>query len=355
MLDKLSSYLLYGNLFCGIEHTASGDEDLLYVSLLQKQKQTVDITCSFETRSFDELSSELKKNQHATLVINTENVLTKKIVTSSKKDIELVFSAFPNIDLDTFYYEILNQESSCFISICRKDYVNELISKYSENGVIITDFYLGNLIASSISEFIEQPTFYTSNSVVQKKEGFIDSISEEASPNTLEYDINGLKTNNRFLLSLSGALNQVLNCYNPITNATKAKESLINKFKQLQFFNVFLKFGLGVIFVALLANYFVFNHYFNSVKELQAVSTYNKTTNQKIIALKKDVDSIQKLADDMLQMESSKSSFFISDIMKGLPSSVLLSQLNYQPMSKNIKDEEPIVVSENIILIAGES
>jgi len=354
MLDRLSSYLLYGNLFCGIEHAGSG-EGVIYVTLLKKQKTSVDVLDRFQVRKVDELASKLKKNQHATLIINTDKVLTKKVEVSSKKEIELVFHAFPNIDLEQFYYEILNQDCSCFVSICRKDYVDELISTYAENNIMITDFFLGNLVVSSISGFMEEDTFYTSNSVIQKKGADIDSIALGSSPDPMGYDVNGLATKHNFMLSLAGGLHQVLNTYISLTNAADKKGSLLLGFKQMQFFNVFLKFGLGTVFVTLLINYFVFNHYFNSVKDLQAVSVYNKETSQKIMTLKKDVDSIQKLAEDMLQMESSKSSFFINDIIQGLPSSIVLSELNYQPLIKNIKDNDPITNDLNRILINGVS
>ena len=355
MFEKLKSYLLYGNLFCGIEHTDHGGEEVLYVTLLIKQKSAVDFLEDFKVGKVNELASKLKKNQHASLVINTKNVLTKKVESSVKEDIELVFNAFPNVKLNEFYYEINKQGNVSFISICRKDYVDRLISKYSENNVVITDFYLGNLMISSVCEFIEQGSFYTSNCVIQKKEGCIDSITLDNTINKMDYDINGLKTNNNFLLSLSGGLHQILNGYSPLTNAADKKESLLLGFKQLQFFNVFLKLGLGVIFTALLINYFVFNHYFNGVKDLQAVSQYNNTTSQKIIALKKEVDSIQKLAEDMLQVDSSKSSFFISNIMQGLPNSILLSELNYQPLIKSTKNNEPILNDLSSILISGAS
>ena len=355
MLEKLISYLLYGNLFCGIEHTDHSGEDVLYVTLLKKQKNTIDVSKIFQVKKIDELTSLLKKNQHAILIINTEQVLTKKIESSNKQNLELVFSFFPNIKIDAFYYEIHKQDNLSYVSICRKDYVDELILEYSKNGIVITGFYLGNLLVSGFSEFIGQTIFYTSNATIQKKGALIEDIALDAPQNQIEYDINGIKTNNHFLLSLAGALSHVLKRYAPNTNAVKEKELLFSEFKQLRFFNVFLKFGLGAIFIALLLNYFLFDHYLNNVNELQAISSFNKTTSQKIIALKKEVDSIQKLAEDMLQMESSKSSFFINDIMQGLPSSIVLSELNYQPLIKNIKENDPIINDLHRMLIGGVS
>ncbi len=355
MFDRLASYLLYGNLFCGIEHTTDDSGDLLYVSLLQKQKKTVDVTHAFKATSFVELSDELKKNQHAALIINTENILTKRIASSTKESVELVFNAFPNIKLDDFYFEINKQGSYSFVSICRKDYVDALLSKYSEQNIIIGEFYLGNLVVSSINEFINDNPIYTSNASIQKSGAIIDEITLEVCPDQKEYDINGLQTNNRFLLSLCGAFNQVLKTYDPITNAAEKKEALTHKLKQVQFFNVLLKLSLGIIFISLLINFFLFNHYFNNVKELQALSLFNNKTNQKIITLKKDVDSIQKLANDMLKINTSKSSFYINIIGQNLPSSILLSELNYQPLLKGIKDNEPIINDPNAILINGGS
>ena len=88
---------------------------------------------------------------------------------------------------------------------------------------------------------------------------------------------------------------------------------------------------------------------------MQQTSQINQTTKLKIIELNESVSKSQKMVEDMLKGNSSKSSFYINTIVQSLPNSILLSELNYQPVLKRIKAEQPINVDSNSILLSGES
>jgi hypothetical protein len=45
----------------------------------------------------------------------------------------------------------------------------------------------------------------------------------------------------------------------------------------------------------------------------------------------------------------------VDAIVRGLPESILLSDLDYHPLAKRIKPEQPIEIQKNIMLISGES
>lgn len=105
----------------------------------------------------------------------------------------------------------------------------------------------------------------------------------------------------------------------------------------------------------LLINFLVFNHYFNEVNSLQQTSMLNQSTKQKIMELNVDVNKTQKMADDMLKSNSSKSSFYTNSIIQGLPNSIILSGLIYQPLLKSIKPGQSVETNINTIIISGES
>jgi hypothetical protein len=338
-----------------VKHDFWGMFEKLYATLLKKTKKEVDIESSLESESIKDIIDKLPKKQHAFLVINNEKVLTKKVESDQIEDLKLVYRAFPNITIDSFYYKIVKQGNLHFVSICRKDDVQELIIKYKAKGISIINLSLGSIAAFGICEYINSKTIFTSNAKLLKEDHTIISIENIVDVESQTYNINGVSVNNYQLLSFSGALNTLLNNSQSKSNFNEQQQLLLSDYKQKRFFSQFLKLGLIFLFGLLLINFFVFNHYFNKVNDLQQTSQINQTTKQTVLKLNERINKTQKMVDDMLKCSASKSSFYTNAIVQRLPSSILLSELNYQPLQKRIKTEQPIKVFNNILLISGSS
>lgn len=356
MFDKIKTYLQFGNSFCGVEHSLKDKEDLIIVSLLKKKKKQVDIENSFEFSSIDETANSLPKNQHITLIINNDNVISKMIEGNINDNLKAIYKGFPNINLDEFYFEIIKQKNNYFISICRKQYIDDLIKQYSKLGISVIHFSLGNSLVSSITNFINsEKEITTSNAIISINNEEIIEVQKNYDLDSNTYDINGLNISSKSILSFSGALQSVLESNNSNTNFETSKAELLKEYNNKRFFNQFLKFGGLFILGLLLINFFFFNHYFNEVNTLEQESQINLSTKNKILNLSESVNKTQEIVDNMLKSNSSKSSFYANNIIQSLPSSILLSQLNYQPLLKRIKAEKNIELQNDIILISGDS
>ncbi|GAA3647416.1 hypothetical protein [Flavivirga jejuensis] len=355
MLKSIKTYLEYGNHFCGVEHTVQNDQDVIYTTVLKKSKNDIDIENVLKETSFDSLFDKLPKKQPVFLIINNNNVLTKQIKSPLKEIEKLVYNAFPNINLEDFFYEGITQEDNHFIAICRKVYVKELISKYQTKEFSIINVSLGNSVITNSSNFINSNTICTSNANISIANGSITAIDKIETKELIHYNVNGLEVNNNQLLSFSGALNVVLQSFSPLTNFDLLKQSLKIDYQQSRFFTQFVKFALVFILTSLLINFFIFNHYFNEVNTLEQTSQVNQTTKKKLLDLNESVNKSQKMVDDMLKSSASKSSYFANIIIQGLPNSILLSELNFQPVLKRIKKGQSIEVDSNVILISGAS
>lgn len=355
MLNHVKTYLEYDNRFCGIEHTSQNGKEVYFTTLLKKNKSALDIENVYEETSIQNIIPNLPKKQHICLIVNNDNVLTKRIEGLETDTFKAVYKAFPNINLDDFYYEVIKQHKNLFVSICRKTYVDELINNYTQHGFSIINITFGNSIISGISSFLKDEKTTTSNAFVFFENQTISIIKKTEADEKTKYNINGLEITNNHLLSSAGALNTLINNFNPTTNFDNLKISLNSNYKQSQFYKIFIKFGLILILTMLLVNFFVFNHYFNKVKTLQQTSQINQTTKQKIITLNESVSKSQKMVEDMLKGNSSKSSFYVNTLVQSLPNSILLSELNYQPVIKRIKAEQQINIDVNSILLSGKS
>lgn len=354
MLNNILKYLTYGHRYCGIEHYSDNGNDIIQVILLKQSKNELDVESAFQINAIEEVSKKLPKNQHITLVINNDKVLSKTIESEQDDAFKVVYKAFPNINLEDFYFEVLSEKNTHFVSLCRIDYIESIIEIYSKQNIFITDLSFGNTIISTVKTFVNNQIVYTSNSKITVEDNHVAQIEKQDTEHN-KYNINGLSIENDQLLSFSAALQSVLNNSTTKTNFKEKQLSLTNDFKHVRFFNQFLKFGGLFILMLLLTNFFLFNYYFDKVNELQQVSEINQSTKTLILKLDEAVSKKQKMVDNLLKSNGSKSSFYSHTIIHGLPNSILLSEFNFQPLSKRIKTDKIIELYENTISISGTS
>lgn len=355
MTKDLLSYLKYGNRFCGVEVLQLNGENKYYGILLKKKRKELDIETSFEADDIEALKTYISKDKPITLVINTDFVLTKKVQGKTSESLKLAHLAFPNIKIEDFYFETLSQNENHFISICRKSYVDDLLKAFNSYGLAVIDFTLGSLISSSIANFVSTGDIKTSNSLIALEDSRIRDISTERISQEITYSINGLDINNHFILGFAAALNLVLKDSTIKSSFTDIKATLNTDFQQKQFSKHFLKIGLSALFVVLLINFLLFNHYYSEVKTLRETAQILESSKVKMLSLNEKVEKTEKMVEDVLQSSASKSSFYVDVIINNLPESILLKELNYQPLLKKIKEDKAVESHKNTILISGDS
>ncbi|MEO1030027.1 MAG: hypothetical protein AAFX55_01420 [Bacteroidota bacterium] len=355
MTATILTYLKFGNRFYGVEHTQKHGKDLYYGLVLKKKKNQLDIENSFETETMDTLKTHIPKDKAISLVINTNAVLTKRIQSKTEDSQKLVYMAFPNIKVEDFYYETLSQGEYQFVSICRKNYVDDLLNIYLSKGFMVIDFVLGNLICSALNPFIDSDTIRSSNASFVLESHHIVDIAVDANDMETQYNINGLNIKNTLLLSFAAALQFLTKSKHIQSNFAGRKGELNTSFQQKLFAKQFLKIGLSTLFLILLINFLMFNHYYNEVNSLRETAQVLEASKVKMTGLNNKVKTSEKMVNDILKSKSSKSSFYADVIINRLPESILLGEFNYQPLVKKIKEGKPIENQKNTILIAGQT
>ena len=363
-MRQLGSYLTFGKLFCGVEHTFINGKNTINSLLLQKKGNEFLVKKSIECERVKMLSKQLPKAQHLFLIINDDNLLFKSLdgVFEMQKAIAL---AFPNLTIDDFYCEILHGEHQTFVAICRKDVVDSLVEKYRKHGLHVIGFSLGNLRVVSLISFLKDDTsLETSNGLIsfsnQKISSIKDSTSKSDKTVPIFYVINGLKISQDRVLALGGIIAYYTKDRGTFSNFSTINEGLDAHFKSHRVFEVGLKAGLGTVFVLLLASFLLFSSYTAKVERLSSVIALNKTHK----------DSLRKLALQVQQKEqllarfssvSSKASWFLSKIGGTVPNSVLLSSIVYQPLVNTTvfdtreKENTEMMVDENKVVVKGKS
>jgi|TARA_B110000093_G_C12953311_1_gene403694 hypothetical protein len=354
MRTKFWTDLMQGRYICGLEHNSRNQDAVITGILLSHSNNELNINASFKEVSRLELVKNLSKHQSISLVINTDKVLSKTITAADAEELQLVYTAFPNLNIEAFYYEVLSQGNTHFINVCRKDYVNALVEKYASQKLFIFNFSLGSLSIVNLIQYTNREVIYNANSKIEIENSKITSISKGASVQE-NYSLNGLSVSSYQLLSFAAALNTLQPSNFLRSNFSAENKRLKNLYQQSRFFNQFIKFGGIVVSAVLIVNFMYFNHYFSKVNDLEQRSEVTTSTKNKILELETLVTKKEQRAKDLLKSNQSKSAFYSHTIMQSLPNTLLLSSYRYQPLLKKIKEEVKIELQYNTILISGAS
>lgn len=347
-------FLTYGTTYAAVEHTTVAGKELFNFLQLQKQRKELVVHNKQQFINQEAVFEIVQAQKHVFLLVNNQQVLVKKVDSYEENQLQLVQKAFPNITLNDFYYETYTNNESSFVAICRKNYIDELIATYEKNQIAIIGFSLGNLAIQNLLPFIEQDSrLYTSNAQIMVDEnGIQDIVKEETQEN---YTINGLVLSTNDILPLSGILQYYLQSETLQTGVQEKYNELQTTYQQKQFFSVGLKSVLGLLLVALLVNFVFFNRYHSKINQLEGVLTINESKKQRIVQLKNAIARKKGVVASINSVLQSKISWYLDEVSQLVPNTILLHDMEYQPLKSRIKVDKPITYFSTQLVIKGAS
>ncbi len=337
----------YGSIYSAAEHTNNGKEQINFLQLEKKKKELI-----VKTSSQFSLLEELSKNsvKHLFLVINNQQVLTKKVSFTNENELMLVQEAFPNISVSDFYFDTYSNNDTSFVAIARKEYVDTLIKKYTEKGIAVVGIGLGNLTIKSLLNYIQpNSTIVTTNNSIILEETEIDRIEKYHAEKQL-FSINGLEISNYDVLSLSGILSYYTNTF---LGLEEINNRLTDTYEKKKFFSNSLSLALGILLFILLINFFIFNNYFSKSDRLATELSLNKTYKDQLISLQKEVKTKEMVLESLQSASQSKVAVYLDKIGELVPNSILLTAINYQPITSRFKKGKEIKVNFQKIMVGG--
>ncbi len=346
MLERFT----YGQRLCAVEHVTIAGKEHINGLLLSKKKKELLVDRAFEEYEFEKLSNHIPPKQHLFLIINSSNVLFRQLngVLEPKRALQ---QAFPNLKIDDFYYEIYLSKASTLVAICRKATIQKLLGKYASMNFNVIGFSLGNMSVTHLENFLDKRQIATSNALVK----FEDQKVSYVTLNQLlkkDYIINGLELNNDLTLPLSGILNYYLKTSKTVSNFDAKIEELRENHKQQHLFNLGLKISLATIFVLLLFSFLLFSNYTTKITHLNTTLSLNQSQKASLIKLSNEVEKKEKLIEDF-SLASSKASWYLDQLGATVPETITLSELQWQPLNKAIKNEQPIELSQRSLIVKG--
>lgn len=353
MLSKLRSYWKYGSTFCGIElTTVEGGEKVFGATAKKRQGEFTDL--KFLQFSLTDIDKNLPKQQHCFLVINSDKVLIKAIP-SQESDLKTVSTAFPGLSLTDFYYEILKTPHNSIVSICRKDYVQNVLVALERQQIHVLGFHLGITPLQVLVPLLKKDEVSIPRYQIGIEDNNISNLVSNEHQNGLTYELEDIKVASEHLLSLALLFNYTGAAFNSSNNFAEENKNLSKLHQEKVFFKKGMFLGVGLLLISLLVNTFFFNAYFKREQQLYEESVFMESQQKGMEGKLEIVSKKEQLVDHILNSGTSKSSYYLNRIVAVKPSSIGFSDIQYQPLGRSIRPDKPIEYSQNNIVVSGES
>jgi hypothetical protein len=352
MFFSLLKNKIIGNEFLAIEIFSITNDDLLFsITHIRKVKNELQIISSKIVSEIDTKS--IKKLQIPIFInINTNKVLHKTLENLEKNETLVFKKAFPGLKTEEFYFSIWNTENENIIFIARKEYVQKIESLFKE----ISSFFLNiNIGISPLKNIIEY--FTPDSSIVLNAKSLdlsnynITNTSETVSKN---FSVNGIQISSEDILNFSSVINFLTqNKY--IGNISELNNKTEDSFFQNVFFKKTSKALIYFSLAALTINYFFFSHYFDQYNRLASLNQNSEFEQQKIISLEQEVVKKEQILKAHNLPSNLKPSYIINNIVKEIPSTVILSELIFNPILKKGKDGTISEFNKNELILSGKT
>ncbi len=353
MVTKLRTYLKEGFTYVGLEITESQKGEAYFFLELKKSKGELLITNKKELKTLEELPALIQKRNPVFLCINTSNILSKRLEDAHTPHTDaMVNQAFPNLDLNNFYYQVAQAATQPIITIAKKATVDTILKRLQELKIMISSFSLGISALENVTPYLGEEQITVSNLQVGLTDHRITSIETDDTEHKQLYTINGLELSSSFLLAFSQILSNLKQGVTH-TNFEEVSHRLNWEFKNFRIFNQVLKYALGFFIALLLINFFVYNSYHEEVGRLNAAMDATSSKKDELTFLDASVKRKQERVETLSNSSNSKATYYLDLFAQHIPNSILLSEIKYQPLAKPVRENKPIILEDGTLLVSG--
>ncbi len=351
MIDRLLSYWNYGSKYCGLELTTKDQSDQWFALVAKKSRDEFLELETFEASDISAITTNLKKQQHCILTINTDQVLVKE-VDSGKTLKAALTDAFPGLEIDSFYAELLQSGEKSWVSLCKKSYVDSILEECRQAKISVYEFHLGpTLITQALLALEEHQILCNRFSMVRNQQEILEmhTTSEHTT-----YALDDRELESSYLLSLGALLAYEVKLSIP-SNYNGLQQSLQGTYVQSNRFRKTVGIAIVIALLTLLVNTFYFTSFQKEVNELEMVAAAKESHKSMHNKLNAAVLKKENIIENIFNNGNSRSSYFLNQLTHSKPATIQFDEIIFQPLQKSIREDKAILWKEDLIEVRGRS
>ncbi len=350
--------LKFSNKFVGIDLVLDNDKLQFSYVLIKKIRNTLHIEDSSE--NLTDFNHFKEKNLHKLPIlvsINGRSIIHKKHFADmlEASEIKILSQVIPGFDASKLYFQILTSgtDKELFISVIRKELLDNVIETLKESGLYIIEILLGPYSVISLGDLIKDPQIVSTNYKLTL--GNTLKIEQEPSDNVSFHKI-GEDNISGNLISAFGMSARHFT-HEPIVTGN-IDELIKNRRDEFTYFFLFKRFALialTFIFSLLLINFMVFSNYSSKISEAGPVLRQNKKSVERISVLSSEINKKETYLSGNNLLYNTRISYYADCIASLVPKEMTLSELLIFPPKNDIKDKTEVLYEQNKIIIKGKT
>ena len=333
---------------------SSGELQINYV-LISRNKgklaiEKMDSVCG----GIEQLSNEVPSSIPVFLSLDGKGILTKKVTLDPAKS--LIHQAIPNASEEEFTVQQFGGvDNQAFISLIRKNSLNDLLAQFNEQKFLVIGLALGPLKVINIRRLFEnlpaELTIGVYKITCDRDNQIIDFSKEKEVSSETSYHIGDEKIPATFLLPYYHALTY----YVPDADELQYPE-ITQQFEEFTSKRIFVVAGwsaLIILFLILMVNMLYFTSFSDRQKILEAEVSGNKELLGKLKLLKDELTWKEKILGQSGIIGINRMSFYADQIAITVPAAITLEKFEINPVAAKIRKQKEIEIEPNKMTIDG--
>ncbi|MGJ1404170.1 hypothetical protein ACR79N_00545 [Sphingobacterium siyangense] len=324
------------------------------------EKDQLEIEDTWEVDDWELITNNKYKDTPIALHLDSRQILIKETAPMDL-DEERLKSIFPSYDADRFYHGQLQGESKQWVAFVRKDYIVEMIDRFAVCGYQVIKVFVGpfvlDAILGQINSYGDAYTFDGhSVNVSSEDKRWQDYRFGPEFESRFALKIGDHPIKAQYVTAYAVAFSALMAGYVPeygllIPEVEEQRQSWLEKQK----FNVNLLIIIAVFFLLLLANTFLFSHYYQENMALEDRVSSQQSTVQDLGKLEGGIKSNEQLLAELGWNGGVSKAWLLDQIGYSIRQfmQISLAQIQVNPQSKGLGNT--VIQQADQIIIKGNS
>lgn len=309
--------------------------------------------------SIDDVISYIPPESAVGIIISGKGIIYRQINTNDIPiKAKLLNHILPDADINDFYLQLnkINSENnSSIISIARKSVINSFIKIFGKKNFIV-GLSIGPFIFNSIIPLLENhcSTIKYKNTEININENSIIGFQLTENIENKILKIDNKEFSSELLPSLSLGFSILMK---ELCNYAEIPEvhNYISENRYRHSCIKIIRYTIPIIFFILMVSYILFDHYYNKVNTLNTEIQESELLINQIESLQATYISKNKFLQQSGLLGQTQISYYLDLIAQEIPETIVLSEINVNPIEKNDSFKEKIIFKRNKIELIGSS
>lgn len=343
----------------GISLRQEGDKSSFRCCKVSLDKEQLEIDETWEITDWELIANSKHRSIPVALHLEARQILIKES-SAIGLDEDQLKSVFPSYDASRFYTVQMSGESKSWIAFVRRDYITEILDRFSAAGYEVIKVFIGPFLLDNI---LGQLNSYSSEYSFDRHAIHIHPENKkwqqyrwgDEFENRFALKIGDHPIKQQYLLPYAAAFSTLMLDYvNDYSIQVAAVEEQRQTWLEKQRFKINLVALTGLLFLLLLINTFLFSHYYQENQALEGKVSTQQSTVKDLGKLEAGIKENEQLLSELGWNGGVSKAWLLDQIGYTIRhyAQITLSQIQINPQSKGlgntvIQQADQLVVKGN--------